>query len=113
MVALGVGLGACAPEVPESCVTMCEAATTVYAGCLEQWELDWPAAGYDDAQAFTASCETWAWEMRLLHRDALRRGYTADRTWLAQTCDERDATLSSESATCEDYTDIDWNELPW
>ena len=35
MAALGVGLGACAPEVPESCVTMCEAATTVYAGCLE------------------------------------------------------------------------------
>ena len=113
MAALGIGLGGCAPEVPESCVAMCEAATGVYGDCLVEWELDWPAAGYDDAEAFTASCETWAWEMRVLHRDALRRGLTDERQWLDQTCEERSTTLSSEGVTCEDYTAIDWNEVPW
>lgn len=85
----------------------------LYGACLEGWELSWPAAGYDDAQHFLASCDTWAWEMAQVHREALRTGQTDDEDWLERTCDTRTQAFSDPEATCDDYTSVDWDTVPW
>ena len=53
---------------------MCAAAENLTASCLEGWDLDWDAAGYEDTDDFQNSCETWAWEQEQLNAAAKKRG---------------------------------------
>ncbi|MCO4748018.1 MAG: hypothetical protein KC912_24710 [Proteobacteria bacterium] len=96
-------LWACEGPVPPSCDAMCVEAADLYGGCLDDWGLDWTAAGYDDERAFLGSCETWAWEADLVTRD--------QPDWLETTCDARSASFASPDATCDDYTSVDWNDM--
>ena len=86
-------------------------ATALYGGCLEDWGVDWDAAGYADEEAFEGSCATWAWEMQLLEDDATERG-EASGGELEALCVERRDALSDEDATCQTYTDLEWG-APW
>ncbi len=96
-------LWGCAPEIPPPCTAMCSDAAVLYGGCLEDWGLDWFAAGYDDERAFLESCDTWAWEVQQINgRDA---------PWLRNTCVDRRDAFSAPDAVCDDYTSIDWNDI--
>ncbi len=86
---------------------MCSKASQQYGGCLEQWGADWPDAGYEDAHDFFHTCETWAWASRRLEEDAGARGWTSD------TCDSWTSTMDGDTFSCEDWSDFDWNSLPW
>lgn len=104
---------ACQPKVPEACAQMCSAAGALYGGCLDDWGVGWEGAGYADQAEFEESCEVWAWEMALLARDAQKRGVLTDEAALDRTCSDRATALSDPAATCEDFTEIDWNQVPW
>jgi len=107
-------LAACAPdEAPPACVSMCEAAATLYGGCLTDWGANWEAAGYADERDFLGACETWAWEMSLLEGDAVEQGDPTAEGSLVRTCRERADAFSEADATCDAYTGIDWNARPW
>lgn len=97
---------ACA-EAPDPCAEMCEAAASLYGGCLSGWGADWSAAGYADEADYLDACGTWAWELRALEADAGRSGQ------VDALCAERDAQLTADDATCETYTTMDWNTPPW
>ena len=97
----------CAPEETDVCTTMCKAAESLYGDCLSSWGADWEAAGYADADAFTESCETWAFEMRTLETDAGQEGATT------LVCEERTSAMNAEDATCDAFTGVDWNTVPW
>lgn len=84
--------------VPEVCVSMCEVATELYGGCLESWGADWHAAGYDDAAHHQESCETWAWELGLLH----------STEEIAEECELREELLSVDE--CDAYTSMSWTD---
>lgn len=96
---------ACA-EVPAPCLPMCEAATAARGACLAEQGLDWSAAGYSDAAEHQSACETWAWEMRLLERDAGCPGATAS------VCAARDEALRAADSPCPAYDAIDWSSSP-
>jgi hypothetical protein len=100
-------------ESPAACDQMCASAAALYGGCLEDWGVDWSAAGYDGEDGFSGSCETWGWEMSLLQEDAIARGVWEESGWLSSVCTERRDALSDEEATCAAYTDIEWNDIPW
>ncbi len=104
---------ACETPAPSACTDMCGSAAALYGGCLEDWGVDWSAAGYEDEDQFLASCATWIWEMSLLEADALERGEIEQEGWLGPVCAERHAAFSAEDATCEAYTGVDWNDTPW
>ncbi len=97
--------GACAE--PDVCTPMCEAAASLYGGCLRDWGADWEAAAYTDEADFLDACTTWAWEMKQLERDADEIGATDE------TCEEREAAFADENATCDAFTGIDWHNPPW
>jgi hypothetical protein len=84
---------------------MCVAAADLYGSCLEAWETDWPAAGYDDRADFLDACETWTWTSRLLEEDADRAGE------VDALCRERHELYVS--GTCEDFAGTDWSSVPW
>ncbi len=110
---LGGGAG-CAPVLePDPCEAMCRAAAELYGSCLQDWGAGWESAGYDDEPDFLDSCETWAWEMRLLEEDALQQGVIDEKGQVEATCTERRAAFESDAATCSTYTSIDWNDAPW
>jgi len=92
---------------PDPCGEMCSTATQHYGGCLANWDLSWPDAGYDDENAFFHSCETRAWTSRQLEKDAGREGSTE------QECVELTAFIDEPTFTCDDWLSIDWNSLPW
>jgi hypothetical protein len=92
---------------------MCAAATTVYGTCLDDWELDWEAAGYRGPGDFDESCQTWVWEMQELEQDALKQGVLDESGAVAGACRERLAALSADDASCETYTALDWSRAPW
>ena len=92
---------------------MCRSAAAVYEECLTDWDVDWPATGYEDRESFIHSCETWSWEMVKLENDAVDNELISEKGWLKSTCTEREAILSKDESTCSDYTDIDWNNTPW
>lgn len=99
---------ACNPA-PDPCEAMCAAAADLYGTCLESWALDWSAAGYEDQADFLDRCETWAWEARLLEADAGQDGA------VDAACEERELTFGEalDPLTCEAYTTIAWEEMPW
>lgn len=86
---------------------MCEAAASLYGGCLREWGADWEAAAYADEEDFLDACGTWVREMRQLEADADHLGATD------QTCEERAAAFTAEDATCEAFTGLDWHTPPW
>lgn len=112
VLAAGLVSSACATELP-ACDRMCVAATAVYGACLDDWELDWDAAGYRGSGDFEQSCQTWVWEMQELEKDAVDEGILNERGALVQTCRERHADLSADDASCETYTALDWSRAPW
>ena len=99
----GLALGCGSSEDP--CLSMCAAATDRYAACLEEWGVSWTDAGYDDRAGFRASCDTWAWQGRMLEDDAGAEGA------LDAVCAARGAAL--REGTCDDFTAIDWSRYPW
>lgn len=108
-----VGQVACGPAPADPCLPMCAAAAALYGRCLDEAGADWAQAGFEDADDFTDSCETWAWEMRRLEADAVDRGHTAAQGALDAACADRDAAMRAVDATCAAYTGIDWSEPPW
>lgn len=78
---------------------MCESAEKLTENCLFGWDLDWDAAGYDDAIAFQNSCETWIWEQQQLISAAKKRG--EEEKNLEEACASRNEILASDTATCE------------
>ena len=112
MLLLAALLLACEPQPPAVCDEMCAAAAGLYGACLEDWGLDWSAAGYEDEDDYLESCRTWAWEMALLQQDALERGVEEAEGWLGTTCALRLRAFRSEDASCETYTSLDW-EPAW
>jgi hypothetical protein len=103
-------MGACEREDP--CETMCATARNLYGSCLDEWGASWTAAGYADGDEFEASCQTWAWQMRRLEKEARGRG-EAEMGDVDQVCRVRAACLADSAATCDDFTDIDWDDTPW
>lgn len=107
-------LGCQTSTVPPVCEQMCAAAASLYGGCLEDWGVDWTAAGYDDEDAFLDACATWSWEMSLLSAYAADEELPgASEDWLGETCATRQDALSADDAACSAYTDIEWNDVPW
>ena len=102
MACLGTGITGCAdvPTASTPCTRMCAAATDLYAGCLEDWGLDWSSAGFEDARGHRESCEVWAWQTTEIHG--------ADT--IDAICDERAALF--HNGACDDYASIDWNDAP-
>lgn len=98
---------ACAPEAPDVCTTMCEAAESLYGDCLASWGAGWEAAAYEDGEAFLASCETWSLEMRQLEADAGKDGV------VDETCATRGAAMMAEDAECTAFTEVEWSKVPW
>lgn len=98
-------LAACGED---PCPPMCAASREVYGTCLEEWGLDWQAAGYLDADDFEGRCTTWAWELRLLAADAGQPGRVVDAE-----CSERLDTWTVPGASCSSWTAVDWTALPW
>ena len=97
-------LAACSPAV-DPCAPMCDAVVDAQGACLADWGVGWDAVGYTDAEERRNACDTWAWELRHLERDADERGATD------LVCEERTEALEADG--CAAYTAIDWNALPW
>ena len=113
LVTIATLLMGCQVEAPAACADMCRAAASLYGDCRADDGLDWPAAGYTDAADHQDRCETWAWEMAVLEDDAVARGDTEAEGATARVCAARRDALSADTATCSDYTDMDWNTTPW
>ena len=111
MILLLLSLLAC-DEAPDPCEDMCAQAAAVQCGCLDEWGADWSDIGYSSQEDFFGSCETWAWQMRLLEEDAVDRGLLQQPGAVDQTCEQRAAVLQ-EARGCKDWTAIDWRETPW
>ena len=92
-------------QATDPCDAMCTAAAQLYGSCLSDWDADWTAAGYSDESDFIDACDTWAWEMRLLESEHGGAGA------VDATCSER--TVQFSDGTCSDFTETDWNEMPW
>ncbi len=99
-----VWLAGCA-SAADPCVPMCAQAAEVYASCLEEWDTDWAATGFQDADDFSAGCETWTWELRVLDEDVGGDGASVDRM-----CTTRRASLST--LTCDEWTELAWDDSP-
>ena len=102
MLVLALG---CAQQADDPCDAMCAEAAEVYTHCLEDWDADWNAAGYSDEADFIDACDTWVWEMRLIAEEH------GDADTVDATCTERAERFSE--GQCNDFTDIDWNDMPW
>lgn len=98
-------LAACSSE-PDPCDAFCALAAEVQTRCLEQSGLYWSATGYEDEDDYAASCRTWAWEQRLLARDA-----GEDEGQVGETCEAHQADL--EEGECAALTAIDWEAPAW
>ena len=102
---------ACGREDP--CAAMCSAATRVYGGCLTSWDATWRDAGFADERDHFHSCETWAWEMRMLEKNALRRGNITALGHVDEHCSVKESELLSETMTCDEWSAIDWEAPLW
>ena len=94
-------------QKPDPCAAMCSIATRTLGGCIENDNLTWEDAGYDDARDFFHSCETWAWASRKLEDDAGAPGMTT------KTCKTWESEIESPTFTCEDFHALEWNTSPW
>ena len=102
---------ACSSE-PDPCDAMCDAAAQLYGSCLDSWEMAWDAAGYQDQDDFVERCRTWAWEARLLERDAGQAG-SVDGLCSTRAQDFELAGADTGAPECGAYTDIEWDVMPW
>ncbi len=98
---------------PDPCADMCSASAQVYGACLESWGASWEAAGYSDARDYFHSCETWAWELRLLEKQAKRDGEVPQTGRVDKVCRTRAEELRNSETQCETWESIDWESLPW
>ena len=105
MMFLVILLSACGGRDP--CAAMCSTATQHYGGCLSVWGVAWEDAGYADENAFFHACETRAWANRQLESEAGQHGATTDE------CEEWEAIIDAPDFSCQDWSVLDWNELPW
>lgn len=96
----------------DPCPAMCQAAAPLVLTCLEAEGLDWGAAGYADEGAFLESCETWAWQARLLERDAGEEG-AVDATCEARAASFEAALTDPAAPDCAAWTEVRWEEMPW
>lgn len=105
--AIGLGLGACAPEAPEPCLSLCDAVTEATSACLEAEGLSWTAKGYEDEADFSASCETWAWEQAQLAQ--------GDLDELEGACAASEAAVLAlpTPPTCAEITATGWSSPTW
>ncbi len=92
---------------------MCSAATRVYGGCLTHWGAEWADAGFVDEKDYFHSCETWAWEMRMLEKDAKRKGHIDSTGHVDDACLDSEDALLSDDMRCADWSAIDWGVVPW
>ena len=104
-------IGGCQQAV-DPCDAMCDAGAALYGGCLDGWGVEWSSAGYDDEQDWREACAAWAWELRLLEADAVAHGQAQGGEDDA-LCVEREALWRDDGATCTDYSQVDWSEVPW
>jgi hypothetical protein len=102
-IGLSLGLGACAPEAPPSCLTLCDAVAEATSACLMAEGLQWSAKGYDDEADFLSSCETWAWEQAQLNQGALEE--------LEEGCAASEAAVRAlpSPPTCAEITATGWS----
>ena len=97
----------------DPCAAMCSAASRVYGGCLSHWGAEWRDAGFEDARDYFHSCETWAWEMRLLERSALKRGAVDEGGHVDAQCVDLEQRLLSDEMSCAEWSAIEWEAPPW
>ncbi|NOY28435.1 MAG: hypothetical protein GXP62_21470 [Oligoflexia bacterium] len=102
---------ACAPA-SDPCDGMCQAAADLYGTCLSDWGQDWGAAGYDDQADFVDRCQTWAWEARILERDAGEQG-AIDPVCEARAGAFAQAMADPSAPDCAAYTGVEWDVMPW
>jgi hypothetical protein len=107
-----LSLLACDPPA-DPCAQMCAQAAAVQCGCLETWDGEWSDLGYTDQEDFYESCQTWAWEMRILERDAVQRGEIDEAGQVDAVCEERTAQLSTSGFSCKEWRGMDWSVTPW
>ena len=100
-------------DTSDPCADMCQAAVDTHSACLAQWEAQWTDFGYADEQDFRNSCDTWAWEMRLLEKDARSVGDLDESGVVDGVCLEREKFLLSDTFNCDAWSSLDWNETPW
>ena len=98
-------LGSCTGAEEDSCEDMCLAAADLYGGCLQEWGEGWETAGYTCREDYIHSCNTWAWETKILATDV------GAEEVVQEVCLDRAALF--ESGECSDYTSVDWNEDLW
>lgn len=110
--ALALALAACA-DAADPCAPMCDAAAALYGACLDDAGLGWDAVGYADEAAYLDACATWAWELRVLERDAVKRGELDAPGAVDATCEAREVALTAPDADCATYDAMDWSTAPW
>lgn len=99
-------VGGC-PEVPPACEAFCADQGAALQRCVDDGSARWSELGWEDADAFDASCGAWAWSLVRL---------APDRGRAAGHCEQAIADLSaSEDETAEDCpaSAFDWNAVPW
>lgn len=102
---------ACSDGVPESCHSMCEAASLLQATCLAADGLDWSQSRWQSQADFDEACLTWAWEAQKLEGAAARQG-EAERGSIIDACEQRGAEYAGSQAQCEPLDGPGW-ALPW
>ena len=100
----------CGVKAEPSCLELCEQTATAYDSCLQQQDLDWQATDYSGRDDFIGRCETWAWELSMLERDALKRG-EIEQPQVDGACQERNVVMA-ESEPCDAVTTA-WSAVPW
>ena len=91
---------------PDPCEPFCALAASTRGECLADEGLDWEAAGYEDEADYAGSCETWAWEQRLLAREA-----GGDPDAVGARCEALGEAV--ETGGCEALAAIDWDDPAW
>lgn len=87
---LAAPLLGCVEEASPICASMCESGRARWESCLSDWGVGWEAAGFESADDWQGSCETWVWEQELLARDA-----SAPPSTVEDACADRAAIYSS------------------
>lgn len=85
------------------CHELCAQNAIYVDNCLEYWEAIWPDMGFDDAEAYQASCVARV-------ESAFRNVDIADQREMRLSCSE-DLSAVAVSASCLDYlpNDIDFD----
>lgn len=113
MIVLLFQILSCAPPEADPCAAMCSSATQVYGACLSDWGADWSDAGYSDERDYFHACETWAWEFRILEKQAKRDGEVSALGNVDATCESNEQALETSVNPCDTWSAIEWENVPW